>query len=185
MKSNFALLLLSPGKIFAKNEVVLLMWHENLTYPYHHKFTKTRQFWWCYSKNWTCTIIKRWIFHKNILDLMKSLKNLNCCYYHEVKFLQKVSQVYWCHLKIWPAPIITRGIFCKNKAVLMMPSESLNCPYYHEMKFLQKYPRFNKVIWTFELPALSWSIIFSNMKQFSWCHLIIWPSPIITKWTLR
>ena len=160
-----------------------MIWKLNL--PLVSQVHRNKAVWWCHSKNWTGAIIKRWIFHKNILDLMKSPENLNCYYYQEVKFLQKVMQFYWCHLKIWPAPIITRRNFCKNKAVLMMPLENLNYPYYHEMKFLQKYPRFNKVIWTFQLPALSWGIIFSNMKQFSWCLLIIWPSPIITKWNLR
>ena len=64
----------------------------------------------------------------------------------------------------------------------MTSLEKLNCLYCHELKFLQKYPRFNEVIWTFELPPLSWRIIFSNIKKFWWCLLKIWPAPRITNW---
>ena len=147
--------------------------------------------------------------HKNKAVLMVSLEKLNWRYYKEVKFSQKYprfNEVTWkfellllsggkifakgnavllMSLENLTCSYITRRNFCKNKAVLMMPLENLNYPYYHEMKLLQKYPGFNKVIWTFQLPALSWGIIFSNMKQSSWCLLIIWPSPIITKWNLR
>ena len=91
------------------------------------------------------------------------------------KTFAKIRQFCWCDLKIWPTPIITGWNFLKNKAVLILSLENLNCPYYHKVKFLQKYPRFNEVIWIFELPPLSWRIIFSNIKQFWWCLSKRWP----------
>ena len=86
----------------------------------------------------------------------------------------KTREFCWSDSKIWTAPIITGWNFLKNKAVLISP-KNLNCSYYHELKFLQKYLIFNEVIWIFELPPLSWGIILSNMRQFWWCLLKIWP----------
>ena len=88
--------------------------------------------------------------------------------------MPKIRQFCWSDLKILTAPIIT-GSFDDM-------TWNLNCPYYHELKFFQKYHRFNKVIWIFELPPLSWGIIFSKIRQFWWCLLKIWPFPIKTKW---
>ena len=130
---------------------------------------------------WTTPIITSWNFRKNILDLMKSLENLHCSYYREVKFSQKIMQFCWCDLKIWPTPIIRSWNFCKNKAVLMMSLEKLNWPYYKEMKFSQKYPRFNEVTWKFELPLLTGGKSSTKIWQFCWCDLKIWPAPIITR----
>ena len=121
--------------------------------------------------------------------------------------MAKIRQFSWCELNIWPSPI-TSGNFRKNKADLLKRFENVNCAYYrglrssqkwgsfdgitwkfelpfHKLKFLQKYPIFNVVIWTFELLPLSWGITFSNKRQFWWCPLKIWPSPIITKWNCR
>ena len=94
----------------------------------------------------------------------------------------KIKPFLYIHLKIWPAPIITRKSVYENKTISIHSLENLACPYYHELRFLQKYPRFNEVIWTFELLPLSWCIIFSNIKQFWWCLLKIWPAPRITSW---
>ena len=112
---------------------------------------------------------------------MKSLENLHCSYYREVKFSQKIMQFCWCDLKIWPTPIIRSWNFCKNKAVLMKSLEKLNWPYYKEMKLSEKYPRFNEVTWKFELPLLTGGKSSPKISQFCWCDLKIWPAPIITR----
>ena len=65
-----------------------------------------------------------------------------------------------CHLKTWPppiiksrtSPIITMRSVHESKAIDMHSRENLSCPCNHEMKFSQKYPRFNEVIWKYELP---------------------------------
>ena len=94
----------------------------------------------------------------------------------------KARQFCWSDSKIWTAPMMRGWNVLKNKAVLMISPEDLNCLYNHELRFLQKCPIFNEAIWTFELSPLSWSIILSNKRQFWWCVLKVWPSPIITKW---
>ena len=78
---KFALLLLSRGKIFAKNKSFAnVTW--KLDQPLLSQvwiFDKIRQFWWCQSKNWIGPIIKRWNLQRYILDravLMMSYENL-------------------------------------------------------------------------------------------------------------
>ena len=148
-------------------------------------FAEIRQFSWGDSKNWTVSIITTWNFCKNILDLIQPLENLNCRYYEEVKFSQKVKegsfvdviwksgllpkpfpkrrQFCWCDLKIWPAP----KTFPKKKAVLMMWFETLAC----SQNLSQKGGSFVDVIWSFELRLSSRVKTLSKIKQFSWYHL--------------
>ena len=82
-------------------------------------------------------------------------------------------------------PLLPPAGFSQKYASFDYITWNLNCPYYHELKFLQKCPRFNEVIWIFKLPPLLWGVIFSNIKQFWWRLLKIWPSPIIMKWNFR
>ena len=100
--------------------------------------TKTRQFLYIHLKIQRAPVIMIQSFRKNILDLMKSLENLNYPYYHELTFSQKWDsfaeliwrtapiipgwyfcskrQFWWCHLKFWTGAIITCWHFCKTKA---------------------------------------------------------------------
>ena len=79
-------------------------------------------------QNMTCPYITSWNVCKNVLDLMKPLGNLNCRFYQEVTFLQKVRHFCWCSLKIRPAPIITSKNFRQNKAVLMISLKIWSSP---------------------------------------------------------
>ena len=114
---------------------------------------KIRQFCWNDLKIWTAPIITSWNFLENKAVLLKWLENLICAYYDGLKFSQKYGS-------------------------LMISPENLNCPFSHELKFLQIHLIFNLVIWIFELPSLSWSIILSNIREFWWCLLKTWPSLI-------
>ena len=96
----------------------------------------------------------------------------------------------WCHLKTRPVPIITsrtgpiitmRSVH-ENKAIHIHSLENLSCPCNHHLKFSQKYPRFNEVIWKFELPLLSCSKRFPKIKQFCWYDLENCPPLIIMNW---
>ena len=100
-------------------------------------FAKIRQFSWSDFKNEIASINYELNFRKNILDLMKSLENLHCFYYPQVKFSQKIRK-FWCHSNNWTDPIIKRWNFHKNILDLMKSLENLNCRYYQEINFLQK-----------------------------------------------
>ena len=150
---------------FLKIKAVFLKWLENLNYPYYHEikcsqkypdlmklleclncpyycegksFSKIKQFCWCDLKIWTVPIITSSNVRKNKAILLKWLKNLNCRYYHELKFSEKYGRFYevtwkfalpqlsrgktfpkikqfcWRDLKAWHALIITVWNFCKN-----------------------------------------------------------------------
>ena len=178
MIRKFELPLLSRAEIFAKTSH--FCWIELKNCPYYHKlkfftkyssfddftwkselpvllrgnlFPKIRWFCWYDLKFWTALIIKSWNFLKNLADFMKSIEysqNLNCRYYHEMKFSQnwgsfvepiwkfelpllwqasifsKIRESLWYHLIIWNAPIITSWNFRKNIPFLMKPFEHLN-----------------------------------------------------------
>ena len=50
-------------------------------------FTKIKQLCWSVLKIWTSPIITSWNFRKNKAVLLKCFGNLDCPYYHELKFL--------------------------------------------------------------------------------------------------
>ena len=125
---KFELALLSRGEVSTKIRGHSIHSLQNMTFPY----------------------ITSWNFCKNVIHLMKSLENLNCHFYQEVNFLQKVRHFCWCNLKIRPAPFITSKNFRKNKAV-----------------FLKR----------FELHQLSRAGIFSKMRQF-WWYLLKFDLPL-------
>ena len=113
---------------------------------------------------------------------MMPLENLNCPYYHELKYSQKydrfyevtwklalpllsqghiftkIKQLCWSELKIWATLIITSSNVHKNTPHLMKLLEYLNCPYYHEGNF------------------------FAKIRQFCWSDLKIWTAPITPSW---
>ena len=75
-------------------------------------FAKTREFCWSDSKIWTAPIITGWNFLKN-KGVLISPENLNCSYYHELKFLQKYlifNEVIW----IFELPQLSWGIILSN-----------------------------------------------------------------------
>ena len=101
---------------FVKNKTFLLKWFENCNYPYYHElkfskkyrrfykvtwnftlplssrveiFSKIKQFCWSDSKTLTAPIITSWSFLKNRVVLLKRFQNLNCPFYHELKFRQQ------------------------------------------------------------------------------------------------
>ena len=72
---------------------------------------------------------------------MISLENLNCLYYHELKY-PRFKEVTW----IFEQPVLSRGKivrksksnFLKDMANFMKSLENLHSSYYHELKSLQK-----------------------------------------------
>ena len=178
---------------FSQNKAVLLKWFENLNCPYYHELifsqkqsnfvevirklelpalsrvkflSKIKQFSCSDSKTWRAPIITSWNFVKKKAVLLKWFENLNCPYYHELKFCQKessfvevirklelallspveifwkINQFCWSDSKTWTAPTITSWNFLKYKAVLLKWFENLNWPHYHELKFSKKCGRF-------------------------------------------
>ena len=125
-------------------------------------FSKTQQFCWSDSKTSTAPIVTSSNFLKSKAVLLKWFENLNCPYYHELKFSKKSSsfvevilklelpllsrvdivsktqQFCWSESKPSTAPIVTSSIFLKNKTVFLQWFENFNCPYWHELKFSKK-----------------------------------------------
>ena len=130
---KFALPLLSRAEFFCKNKAAF----ELLLLSLGKTFAKIRQFCWCDLKIWPTPIITGWNFLKNKAVLILSLENLNCPYYHKVKFLQKyprfnevirtfelsplswriifsnIKQFWWCLSKSWPLLLSRSEIFDK------------------------------------------------------------------------
>ena len=104
---------------------------------------------------------------------MMSLENFASSGYQEN--FAKIRLFWWYHLKIRTGPLITMRSVQENKTSLIHSLENLNCPCNHKLKFFQKYPRFNEVIWKFELPLLSRAEIFAKISHFCWTDLMNWP----------
>ena len=118
-------------------------------------FSIIKQFCWSNSKTWTAPIITSWNFLKNKAVLLQWFENMNCPYYHELKFSKKWSsfvEVTW----------------------------NLNYPYYHELKFSKKCGRFYEITWKFALPLSSRGQIFTKIKHICLSDLKISTALIIT-----
>ena len=107
----FELRLLSRRKLFRKNQAVLLMqnqadllmWLENLNFPYYHELKFSQKYGRFYKVTWNFALpllSRGKIFPINKAVLLMWLEYLHCPYYYKLKFLQNMRQFWWCHLKI-------------------------------------------------------------------------------------
>ena len=127
---------------FLQNILDLMKSFENLYCCYYLPrvkiFAKVSQFCWSDLKVPAAPIITSWNICKNMAVVMMSLEDLNCSYYHELKFSQKYGRfyevtwkltlplssgvkifgkirlLYWCDLNIWSVTIITSWSFCEK-----------------------------------------------------------------------
>ena len=105
------------------------------------------------------------IQHTTAYNTILSLENLTSPNYH-VLIVAKMRLFWWYHLKIWTDAIITMFSVHENKIILIHSLKNLSYPCNCELKYLHKYPRFNEIIWKFNLRLLSRAKTFAQKDSF-------------------
>ena len=142
---------------FHKNKAVLLMWFENLAWPYYHELK--------FSQKWSS-------FVDVIRKFEKIYHELNCSYWKLELHLLSEARIF-----LKSKAVLLKWF--KNLKLL----EYFNCPHTARENFkfqISKIRLFVNVTWKFELSLLLRAKVFVKIRQFSWSHFKNWIASIIT-----